>query len=47
MEIYNDKGEYDRALESYKKSLEIRIQSLPWNHPDIASSYTKIGHIWY
>ena len=36
-------GEYSKALSSHEKALEIRQQSLPPNHPDLASSYNNIG----
>ena len=42
---YNRKGEYDLAIDQYKKVLEIRLvayKSNP-NHPDIASSYNNLG----
>jgi tetratricopeptide (TPR) repeat protein len=38
---------YDTALDYYNKSLKIRIESLPPNHPDIATSYDNIGSIYY
>ena len=31
---------------SYEKALEIRQQSLPSNHPDLASSYNNIGIVY-
>jgi tetratricopeptide (TPR) repeat protein len=36
----------DIALEYYSKSLEIRKETLPPNHPDIATSYNNIGSIF-
>ena len=39
-------GEYSKALSSYEKSLEIRQQSLPPNHPDLAASYNNIGIVY-
>jgi tetratricopeptide (TPR) repeat protein len=38
---------YTKALEYYFKSLEIRKETLPTNHPDIASSYYNIGGIYF
>jgi Flp pilus assembly protein TadD len=38
-------GEYD-ALTFYEKSLKIRQQLLPPNHPDLAKSYNGIGGIY-
>ena len=39
-------GEYSKALLSYEKALAIRQQSLPTNHPDLASSYNNIGNVY-
>jgi tetratricopeptide (TPR) repeat protein len=36
----------DKALEYYSKSLEIFKETLPPNHPDIATSYNNIGGIY-
>jgi len=44
--VYYGKGENDKALEFYQKSLEIRLKSLPPNHPDLASSYLNIGSVY-
>jgi len=44
--VYNSKGEYDKALEFYQKSLEINLISLPPNHPDLATSYNNIGLVY-
>ena len=40
-------GEYSKALSYYEKALEIRKQSLPSNHPDLALSYNNIGAVYY
>jgi tetratricopeptide (TPR) repeat protein len=42
---YNQ-GEYKEALALYEKSLAIKQQSLPPNHPDLASSYGNIGLVY-
>jgi tetratricopeptide (TPR) repeat protein len=39
-------GEYSKALSSQEKVLEIRQQSLPPNHPDLAMSYNNIGAVY-
>ncbi len=36
-------GEYDKTLEYYQKSLDIRLKIFGFKHPDIANSYNKIG----
>jgi tetratricopeptide (TPR) repeat protein len=41
-----DKGEYKEALSYYEKALEIRQQSLPPNHPNLAASYNNIGTVY-
>ena len=42
--VYDSMGDYPKALSSYEKALAIRQQSLPPNHPDLASSYNNIGN---
>ena len=41
-----NQGEYKEAIIYYEKSLAIRQQSLPSNHPDLASSYNNIGAVY-
>ena len=36
-------GDYSKAIEYYEKALEIRINTLGENHPDIAGSYNNLG----
>ncbi|CAF1568561.1 unnamed protein product, partial [Rotaria sordida] len=45
-QVYNDMGEYSKALSSYEISLEILKIALPPNHPDLASSYNGIGIVY-
>jgi tetratricopeptide (TPR) repeat protein len=40
-------GDYTKALSSHEKALAIKQQSLPANHPDLASSYNNIGLVYY
>ena len=44
--MYNKMGEYTKALSSHEKALEIKQQSLPPNHPDLAQSYNNIGAVY-
>ena len=44
--VYNDRGEYSKALSSYQRSLEIMKVALPPNHPDLATSYNNIGNVY-
>ena len=46
-EVYDDMGEYSKALLSYERSLEIRKVALPPNHPDLATSYNNIAAVYY
>jgi tetratricopeptide (TPR) repeat protein len=39
-------GEYKEALTLYEKSLAIREQSLPVNHPDLGKTYNCIGVVY-
>jgi len=43
--IHYNKGENEKALEYYIKSIEIHTLTLPSNHPDITISYDKIGFV--
>ena len=43
--VWNDKGEYDKALEYYEKCLKIKLKTLGDEHPDVASTYFYIGTI--
>jgi tetratricopeptide (TPR) repeat protein len=43
----DNQGEYKEALALYEKSLAIRQQSLPPNHPDLAKSYNNIGLVYF
>ena len=47
--VYRDKGEYERAIEYYKQSLEIMLKAYhdSPNHPDIAASYNSLGVTYY
>ncbi|CAF3374226.1 unnamed protein product, partial [Rotaria sp. Silwood2] len=44
--IYNNMGEYSKALSMHERSLEIRKKALPPNHPDLATSYNNIGMVY-
>ncbi|CAF3916699.1 unnamed protein product [Didymodactylos carnosus] len=44
--VYGNQGDYEKALKSYEKSLEIRLTALPPNHPDIATTYNNIGSVY-
>ncbi|CAF4338248.1 unnamed protein product, partial [Rotaria sordida] len=44
--MYDNMGEYSKALEFQEKSLEIKKQNLPPDHIDLASSYHGIGGIY-
>ena len=42
-QVWNKKGEYDKALEYYEKCLAIFLKTLGGEHPDVATSYFNIG----
>ncbi|CAF4386414.1 unnamed protein product, partial [Rotaria sordida] len=44
--MYDNMGEYSKALSSYQRSLEIRKIALPPNHPDLAISYSNIASVY-
>ena len=44
--VYNSQGQYERALEYYQKSLEIRIRVFGSDHPDVAVSYENLAAVY-
>lgn len=44
--VYLQKGNYDKALEYYLKSLVIRKTVLGETHPDYAASFYNIGNTY-
>ncbi|CAF4724756.1 unnamed protein product, partial [Rotaria sp. Silwood2] len=44
--VYDNMGEYSKALSSYERSLEIDRKALPPNHPDLASDYNNTGNVY-
>ena len=43
--VWNKKGEYDKAIEYFEKSLAIKLKTLGGEHSDVATSYFDIGNI--
>jgi len=44
--IKNGQGHYAEAIEYYEKALKIKKNTLPANHPDLATSYNSIGSVY-
>ena len=44
--LYNDKGEYDNALEYYNKSFALSLKVFGEEHPDVAICYSNIGNVY-
>ncbi|CAF1052073.1 unnamed protein product [Rotaria sordida] len=44
--VYDNMGEYSKALSSYERALEIWKIALPPNHPDLAVAYLNIGNVY-
>jgi tetratricopeptide (TPR) repeat protein len=44
--VYENMGEYSKALSYYEKAVEIRQKTLPANHPSLATSYNNIGVVF-
>ncbi|ETO01128.1 hypothetical protein RFI_36312, partial [Reticulomyxa filosa] len=44
--VYESKGEYDKAIEYYEKSLKISLDKLGHDHPDVAASYNSLGSVY-
>ncbi|CAF0895902.1 unnamed protein product [Adineta steineri] len=45
-QIKRNQGEYQKARSYYEKTLAIRQQSLPSDHPDLGHSYNDIGSVY-
>jgi tetratricopeptide (TPR) repeat protein len=46
VQVKNDLGEYQEAIRFHEKAFAIQQQSLPPNHPDLASAYCNIGVVY-
>eukprot|EP00605_Chrysophyceae_sp_TOSAG23-4_P001667 GSChrysophyteH1.ASY1.ANO1.1829.1 assembled CDS len=44
--VYNSKGDKDKAIEYYEKSLAIKLKTLGAKHPKVATSYNNIGSVY-
>jgi tetratricopeptide (TPR) repeat protein len=44
--VYDNMGDYSKALSYYQKDLEISEKALPPNHPDLGASYNNIGVVY-
>ncbi len=44
--VYDNKGEYEKALENYKKCLEIRTKVLGPESIDVATTLNNIGIVY-
>jgi tetratricopeptide (TPR) repeat protein len=45
--VYDNQGDYPKALEFHLKALNIREKVLGKEHPDIAMSYNNIGSVFF
>lgn len=41
--IHRSRGEYDKAINHFKKALDIKIQALGEKHPSVADTYGNLG----
>ena len=44
--VYDNQGDYAKALEYYQKALEIQEKVLDIEHPNTATSYNNIGYVY-
>jgi tetratricopeptide (TPR) repeat protein len=45
-DIWDTKGDYDKALGYFEKNLAINLEYYGESHPNVAVSYNRIGDIW-
>jgi tetratricopeptide (TPR) repeat protein len=45
--VYDNQGDYPKALAFYQKALKIREKVLGIEHPDTATTYNNIGGVYY
>ena len=45
--VYEDLGEYEKAMEYYGKALAIRERVLGTEHPDTAATYNNMANVYY
>ena len=44
--VYDDQGEYEKALEWYEKGLEIKLKTLGPDHPSTATTYNNMAVVY-
>ena len=44
--VHDNKGEYDKALEHYQKSLAIKLKQMGPEHPLVAASYNNMAYVY-
>ena len=44
--VYDNKGEYDRALEYYEKCIDIQTAVLGEKHPDLARTFNNMAVVY-
>ena len=44
--VYDDQGDYEKALRYYKKALAIKERVLGADHPDTATTYYNMGLLY-
>ena len=44
--VYDNQGEYEKALEWYEKGLEIKLKTLGPDHPSTATTYFNLGALY-
>lgn len=45
-EVFYHFGNYDKALDFYKQSFDVRLKTFGASHPDVAYSYNKLGLVF-
>ena len=44
--VYMEQGDYTKALDTYQKSLDIRLKALGEEHPDVANTYNNMAIVY-